>query len=164
MNKKSSKAFTLIELLVVIAIIGILATVVIANLQSGRAGARAANVLSSARSVTPIAVTCLDGGGTIIQPTSGGAGAQNICTNPTDAPGAWPDISDISDWQYGTAADDVRRPTGIDTVAGDFKAGTAYQPTTFYFNAYRRPVGAAAGVRGDWYVECKSTGCTKTGF
>jgi prepilin-type N-terminal cleavage/methylation domain-containing protein len=52
---KSSRGFTLIELLVVIAIIGILASVVIAAMNSTRGKSRFASVLSQMREIQNIA-------------------------------------------------------------------------------------------------------------
>jgi general secretion pathway protein G len=51
MNKPTQKAFTLIELLVVISIIGILATLVVANINSARSRARDAERKSDMKNI-----------------------------------------------------------------------------------------------------------------
>jgi prepilin-type N-terminal cleavage/methylation domain-containing protein len=51
LRSKATKGFTLIELLVVIAIIGILATIVLVNIDSARAKAKSKGIISSMNSL-----------------------------------------------------------------------------------------------------------------
>ncbi len=74
-----SKGFTLIELLVVVAIIGILATVVLASLSSGRASARDARRLADIKTIqTALELYALDNGGQY--PTPGWA-SSNVASS-----------------------------------------------------------------------------------
>ncbi len=59
-NLKHNLGFTLVELLVVIAIIGILSSVAVVNLRSGRDKARLAAVRTSLASLTPAILLCYD--------------------------------------------------------------------------------------------------------
>lgn len=61
-NIKYNFGFTLVELLVVIAIIGILSSVAVVNLRSGRDKARLAAVRASLASLTPAIILCHDDG------------------------------------------------------------------------------------------------------
>lgn len=69
----SSKGFTLIELLVVIAIIGILASVILAALNSARAKARDAHRVSEVQQIATAVVESLDQNGGNF-PSTGGVG------------------------------------------------------------------------------------------
>jgi len=60
---KKQQGFTLIELLIVIAIIGILASIVLVSLSSGRTKARNTAILQSLKSIMPIAQNCVLSGG-----------------------------------------------------------------------------------------------------
>jgi len=87
--KNKNKAFTLIELLIVIAIIGILASIVLVNLNSGRTKAVNASALSSATQLLKIVEMCDLDGGKIVGPANANNGGGNIC-NKGAAYGTWP--------------------------------------------------------------------------
>lgn len=72
MKIKSQKGFTLIELLVVIAIIGVLASVVLASLNSARAKGQIAAIKSNLKNIIPQAELAYDGPGNY----------SAVCTDP----------------------------------------------------------------------------------
>jgi len=132
----------LIELLVVIAIIGILASVVLAGLESQRDRAREVSVISSARSVVPVATICVDGGGSLAAIAAGDeTGGTDVCDDTGIANDTWPDISNHDGWVYQIVTD-----------SGD----------NWSFRVCEGDASNACpnGQRG---IECTLTGCTTVG-
>ncbi len=82
--KKLARGFTLIEMLVVVSLIGILATLITANLNSGRARARDAQRKSDLRNIqTALRIYYNDKGGYPTNTTSGeikGCGPTGVAT------------------------------------------------------------------------------------
>lgn len=181
-----SKGFTLIELLVVIGIIGILATVTMVNLSSGRDKAKASSVLQSLRSAFPSAAACLDAAGVLKSPAYSTAASADVamCTVVSGTNEVWPNLLKTdSQWDYnttsvvtaavGTAIDncvDADKAIDVGTTLPTctlFNAGKA-NGTNFNFSAAKivTPGPAASGATNGlaWIVSCNQKGCDKAGF
>ena len=92
--KKIRNGFTLIELLIVIAIIGILASVVLVNLNSSRIKARYAKIYSEMQAINSAMSHCRLGGGSLLVPTNTVTGGGYICsTGSTANDPVWPDLT-----------------------------------------------------------------------
>ena len=112
MNNK--KAFTLIEILIVVAIIGILAAIILVNLNSSRKKARINSAKISAASAMPAVIACADGGA-LVNPATLEPGG-DICSNLSiGLKGAkWPILK--NDYVYA--------------VGGDYTAGCSFKVTS----------------------------------
>lgn len=84
--------FTLIELLVVVAIIGILASVVLASLNSARDKARLSKAFQTLNQINKAAHFCLLEDNLLTVPASGSAGGTAVCAGSETK---LPNISDI---------------------------------------------------------------------
>ncbi len=85
MKKTNTRGFTLIELLVVIAIIGILASVVLASLNSARDKGTNASYRSSLNNMRAQAELYYDDNTRSYDPGAAGSGGGWVCTDPNVA-------------------------------------------------------------------------------
>ena len=136
-KKEKNKAFTLIELMVAIAIIGILAAIVLMQMQGYAKDARASKVLAQASSAIPSMVSCWGNGGDV-------ASGTNICSVITGAAnyGAWPtfpadyaiddgdgksDWTSASSWFFSVVSDSDHDDV---TICCNSKMNSCGQPAT----------------------------------
>ena len=134
------KGFTLIELLVVIAIIGVLATIIIINVNGAREKAEKTKIQSEMTSAIKIVAACKTFGGTVLW--------ENFYYNPT----ATGEI--ICD---STGADS----SGIDAMSGNWPVVTSkFQAESI--GDGREGVQVVKGGT-DAVLVCTSTGCSGEG-
>lgn len=89
--KIAQHGFTLIELLVVISIIGLLSSVVLANLNGAREKAKLSKALQTMVEVNKIAFVCSTEGSVLTSPSFSGVGGTLVCPAET---ATLPNISD----------------------------------------------------------------------
>ena len=125
MLRPSIRGFTIVELLVVVAIIGVLATVILANLNQGRERAAAANELRQLQEIEKaLRVYLIDNGYAQWWEQGDSSGVHmstiNEIRNDSDAPGFDQYISELPksylnsdfDYQYRNSGDPLQTPCG----------------------------------------------------
>lgn len=148
MKKNSSRGFTLIELLVVIAIIGILASVVLASLNSARAKGSDASIKANMSGIRAQAELVYDGNNCYAD----GVAAASGCAASAVAPGACP-----------TTADTIFAEPTVSSAIAQAKAQSANNlnacSSTANQTAYAIVTQLKAGALTGWCID--STGKSK---
>ena len=163
MKINHSKGFTLIELLVVISIIGLLSSVVLAQLQSARDKAKFAKVLATMNSINNTAYLCLDGGSGLTIPSTSGTGGTAVCPATTTT---LPDISNTGFLYCGTNCGGW--------ISNSSTGSYAFSVYSDSFSGGRKVVGCGSEQDvGGWYAGTVPNGffnftgltaCKKWGF
>lgn len=152
-NIISTEGFTLIELLVVIAIIGVLASVVIASLNSARIKARDARRMSDVRQLVLALNFAADTAGGLY-PSSGGT--WRCLGQPEGANNCW-----ISSYTGLTSLNNALLPY-LPIIPDDPRNNTSCYGDAYLYNsnvpAGQRYPGAPAGVYIHWYFENAASG------
>jgi len=151
--KKTRKGFTLIELLVVIAIIAILATIIIINVQRARIKAIDSKTMADLSQSSKVASLCITSGKEATSALE--YAGSDICSDPTQAPGTWPDLTSANGygaWRMGLNVP-IDSETGFYTMGGN---ASVYGFTAFYENA--------DGTTPTKFIRCTFNGCIKRGF
>jgi type II secretory pathway pseudopilin PulG len=95
-QRDCGQGFTVIEILIIIAIIGILVSVVLVSLMSGRDKAQDNSAFTSFKSLAAPAYMCLTSGENLTLPNIN----YNICSNPNAVSGSiWPEFVRTG-WNY----------------------------------------------------------------
>lgn len=112
-----NKGFTLVELLIVMAIIGILAGIVLVSMKPAVDRTKKSSAITTASSILPELVTCLDDGGDINAPASVSAGGGPICAEAGHLT-EWPSFGDTG-WEYsGVVATTITSTYEFDITDG----------------------------------------------
>jgi len=171
---KFNRGFTLIELMVVVAIVGLLASIILASLNSARTKTKDNAVFSTARGVQAGAVLCLADGAVERLGFVGGSGiSQWICRDAVIGPqiGGWPDIREYG-WQRNFYWCDPREDlsywsSSTVTYCGNYGVGgtcggVSYSLDFCFFTSTE--VEPKGGITTGKKVVCTEEGCLKIGF
>ena len=162
--KKYQRGFTLIELLVVIAIIGILASVVLASLNTSRGSARDAKRLSEAKQLQTALEIFRNNNDGAYPCANGSAVATINCANPVQINSATPPVllttlnfPHSPDLVYAAAGGAIQYRIGSAVSTNDTPVRTSYSIRVRLENGRTNGVGGVIAA-GGWCTISMGTG------
>lgn len=163
--RSTRQGFTLVELLVIVSILGILASIILVNLNGARTKAKDNAAFTEITSTQSLAFKCLTSGMTNVRLLSPNSALNGFCYSGGVLAG-WPDWKDLDSangWTYTNNFYWCAVGYSGDTVPAScaYADGTCGGSNSDGRFCYRVRSGTAAPVKNIW---CTENGCKKSGF